>query len=180
MSDLRNWLKQLGDKIPGYGGYTAREGRRDADKAQREHMADRLRATKEPLNEVVRALSSTGGLARVMPADRLSKKLDHVENRVRFASYGYTGFFDAVKIDETQLDALYQFDHALVEQLDEIARLVGEYQDKFADESYLPTALEKAVDKFNHTFDERTRVFDNFRHSEGDDNAAPGKPMFGA
>ncbi|MCA1594455.1 MAG: hypothetical protein LC754_17880 [Acidobacteria bacterium] len=175
MSDLRDWIEQLGEKIPGYSGYSARERRRDADKAQREHMADRLRAAKEPLNEVVRAFSSTGRLARVGPADRLLKKLDQAENRVRFASYGYTGFFDAVKIDEAQLDALYQFDHALVEQLDEIARLVGEYQDKVADESYLPTALEGAVDKFNRTFDERHRVLDSFRQDD-----TPGQPMFGA
>ncbi|MGB8508053.1 MAG: hypothetical protein WCD76_06600 [Pyrinomonadaceae bacterium] len=175
MSDLRNWLEQLGDKIPGYSGYSARERRRDADKEQRERLADRLRAAKEPLNEAVRRLSSSGRLMSVGPADRLLKKIDGAENRVRFASYGYAGFFDAARIDEPQLDALYQFDHALIEAVEEIARLAGEYRDKIADESYLPTALEGAVDKFNHTFDERHRAVENFR-PQGD---APGQPMFG-
>lgn len=175
MSDLRNWLEQLGEKIPGYSGYTAREGRRDADKAQREHLADRLRAAKGPLTDAVRGLSSTGRLAQVGPADHVMKRLDQAENRVRFASYGYSGFFDAVKIDEAQLDALYEFDHALVEQIDEIARLASEYQSKISAEAFLPTELEGAVDKFNRTFDERHRVLENFRQGDG-----PGQPMFGA
>ena len=44
MSDERNWLERLGEKIPGYGGYVSKERRRDADKIQREHLAERLRA----------------------------------------------------------------------------------------------------------------------------------------
>ncbi len=48
MSDQRNWLERLGEKIPGYGGYAARERRRDIDKLHREHLADRLRAAKQP------------------------------------------------------------------------------------------------------------------------------------
>jgi len=175
MSELRNWLERLGDKIPGYSGYGAREKRRDADKSQREYVADCLRGAKQPLNEVVRQLSSTGRLAGVGPADRLSKKIDGIENRVRFASYGYSGFFDAAKIEESQLDALYEFDHALSERAEEIARLASEYQSKAADESYRPIALEEALDKFSHAFDERQRVVENFK--QGD---APGQPMFGA
>ncbi len=181
MSDLRNWLERVGDKIPGYGGYADRERRRDADKAHREQLADRLRATKQPLNDVIRELTSSGHLSKVGAADRIAKKIDKAEQRLRFATYGYTGFFDAVEINAPQLDAIYQFDLALVEQIEEIARLVSEYQNKVADESYLPTELDGAVDKFNHTLDERTRVLDNFRQTEGSDDGdstPPGHPMF--
>ena len=51
MSDQRNWLERLGEKIPGYGGYVSKERRRDADKLQREHLADQLRAAKQPLTK---------------------------------------------------------------------------------------------------------------------------------
>src|SRR5919199_4157651 len=132
MNDQRNWLERLGDKIPGYSGYVAKERRRDVDKLHREHLADRLRATKQPLNDLMRELSSSGRLFEVGPVDRVLKKLDRVENRVRFASYGYAGFFDAVKIQEPQLDAIYRFDLSLVENVEEFERQAHELSAKSA------------------------------------------------
>ena len=39
-------------------------------------------------------------------------------NRIRYAERGYSGFFDAVKVDETVLGRIYQFDMGLVEDVD--------------------------------------------------------------
>src|ERR1700749_125225 len=130
MSEERNWLERLGEKIPGYGGCVSKERRRDADKIQREHLAERLRAAKQPLNEVMRELSSSGRLFEVGPVDRVLKKLDQIENRVRFASYGYAGFFDAVKIEGAQLEPIYPFDLSLVEKVEEFERQARELSSK--------------------------------------------------
>ena len=176
MNDQRNWLERLGDKIPGYGGYVAKERRRDADKLHREHLADRLRAAKRPVSDAVRELSDGGRLFEVGPLDRASKKLDQAENRIRFASYGYAGFFDAVKIEEPQLDAIYRFDLSLVEKVEEFERLARELGSKSATADGLKTAaaeVERAADDLNHTFDERYRAIENFRPGD-----APGQPMF--
>jgi hypothetical protein len=176
MSDLRNWLEKLGDKIPGYAGYVAKERRRDVDKMHREHLAERLRASKQPLTEVMRELSSTGRLFEVGPVDRVLKKLDQVENRIRFASYGYAGFFDAVKIEEPQLDAIYRFDLSLVEKVEEFERLARELAGKATTADGLKAAaaeVERAADDLNRTFDERYRAIDTFR--PGDEQ---GRPMF--
>ncbi|HEX7956481.1 MAG TPA: hypothetical protein VF508_06045 [Pyrinomonadaceae bacterium] len=176
MSDQRNWLERLGDKIPGYAGYVAKERRRDADKLHREHLAERLRAAKQPLNDVMRELSSSGRLFEVGPVDRLLKKFDHVENRVRFASYGYAGFFDAVKIEEPQLDQIYRFDLALAEKVEALERQARELSAKSGTADGLKAAaaeIERAADDLNHTFDERYRAIENFRPGD-----APGQPMF--
>ena len=176
MSDLRNWLERLSDKIPGYGGYVAKERRRDADKLHREHLAERLRAAKQPLTEAMRELSSTGRLFEVGPIDRVLKKLDQVENRIRFASYGYAGFFDAAKIEEPQLDAIYRFDLSLVEKVEEFERLARELGGKAATADGLTAAaaeVERAADDLNRTFDERYRAIENFRPGD-----AQGQPMF--
>ena len=53
-NDQRNWFERLSGKIPGYGGYVDKERRRDTDKMHREHLADRVRALKGPLNDVMR------------------------------------------------------------------------------------------------------------------------------
>src|SRR5947207_7869800 len=117
-TDQRSWLERLSNKIPGYSGYVDRERRRDIDKIHREHLAVRLRNLKSPLNDLMRELTNGGRLFEVGVVDAAIKKLDHLENRVRFASYGYAGFFDVVKIQQPQLDLIYQFDLALVEHVD--------------------------------------------------------------
>src|ERR1700749_964560 len=176
MSEERNWLERLGEKIPGYGGCVSKERRRDADKIQREHLAERLRAAKQPLNEVMRELSSSGRLFEVGPVDRVLKKVDQIENRVRFASYGYAGFFDAVKIEDPQLDAIYRFDLALVEKVEHFEQLARELGQKGSTAEGLKQAaseLEGAVDDLNRTFDERSRSIENFRPGD-----SQGQPMF--
>ena len=176
MSDQRNWLERLGDKIPGYSGYVAKERRRDVDKMHREHLADRLRATKQPVTETMRELSSSGRLFEIGPLDRVSKKIDQIENRVRFASYGYAGFFDVVKIQDAQLDAIYSFDLALVEKVEALEGQARELASKSATPDGLKQAaaeLERAADDLNRTFDERYRAIENFRPDD-----SPGQPMF--
>ena len=176
MNDQRNWLERLGDKIPGYGGYAARERRRDIDKLHREHLADRLRAAKQPLSDAMRELTSTGRLMEIGPLDRVQKKIDHAENRVRFASYGYSGFFDVVKVQEAQLDRLYQFDLALVEKVEAIEQQGRELGARAATTDGLKQAasdLERTVDDLNRAFDERHRAINDFRADD-----TPGQPLF--
>jgi len=114
----KNWLQRLGDKIPGFSGYQAKERRRDIDKLHREAVADRIRGLKAPVATAVRDLTDSGRLLEVGPLERVSKKVDTIENRVRFATYGYSGFFDVVQIKEEQLDGLYHFDLKLVENVE--------------------------------------------------------------
>jgi hypothetical protein len=176
MSDQRNWLERLGDKIPGYSGYVARERRRDIDKLHREHLADRLRAAKQPVNEVMRELTSGGRLFEIGPLERVLKKVDQIENRVRFASYGYSGFFDVVKIEEPQLDRIYRFDLALVEKVEEVERRAAELAGRGTTADGLKQAaadLERAADDLNRTFDERYRAIEDIRP-----DGSPGQPMF--
>ena len=176
MSDQRNWLERLGDKIPGYSGYVEKERRRDIDKLHREHLADRLRATKQPVSDLVRELSSSGRLFEVGPLERVSKKIDQIENRVRFASYGYAGFFDVVKVGEAELDRLYRFDLSLVEKVEEFERLARELSGRSGTADGLKAAaaeIERAADDLNRTFDERYRAIENFRPGD-----AQGQPMF--
>ncbi|HYE16698.1 MAG TPA: hypothetical protein VD968_19820 [Pyrinomonadaceae bacterium] len=176
MTDQRNWLERLGEKIPGYSGYVAKERRRDIDKLHREHTADRLRATKRPLTEFMRELSSSGRLFEVGPIDRALKKIDQIENRVRFASYGYAGFFDVAKIEETELDRIYQFDLALVEKVEELERQAQALAGRGSTADGLKQAaadVERAADDLNRAFDDRYRAIENFRP-----DGSPGQPMF--
>jgi hypothetical protein len=174
--DQRNWIERLADKIPGYNGYVDRERRRDIDKLHREHLADRLRAIKTPLTDVMRDLSSTGRLFEVGPIDRTIKKIDRIENRVRFASYGYGGFFDVVKIEEPQLQAIYQFDLSLVERVEDLEAKTRELKNRAGSAGDLKAAateVESLVDEIDRTFNSRYNAINNFGQA-----GAPGGTLF--
>lgn len=174
--DGRNWIERLSSKIPGYSGYVDRERRRDIDKLHREHLADRLRALKPQLTDLVRELTNSGRLFEVGPADAAIKKLDHLENRVRFASYGYAGFFDVVKIEQQQLDSIYKFDLALVEHADKIEARISELKTQAGTPDGLKTACAAVVaeiDQTHRVFDERYKAINNFAEGQ-----PPGQPLF--
>ncbi len=119
----RNWLERLGEKIPGYRGFADRELRRDVDKLQREHLAQELTGIKNGLRQKARAYADAGQIAALTPFDRLERRLDGLAQTIRFTDYGASGLFDAQKVGEAELERLYQFDLALVEDL---ALLAGE------------------------------------------------------
>jgi hypothetical protein len=165
IDDQRNWLERLGERVPGYSGYLDKERRRDIDKLHREHLANRLRAIKAPLTELMRELTSSGRLFEVGPLDRMIKKLDKAENRLRFASYGYSGFFDTVKIQQSQLESIYQFDLALVDQVDKLEAKAGELKSRSALPEGLKAAaaeLEELIDQLDRTFDQRYQAINRF------------------
>ncbi len=158
VNSRKNWLERLADKIPGLGDYLDRDRRREIDKVLREQVADRLRHIKTIPNTVLRDLSDTGRLFEVGPLDRILKKLDKMENRIRFATYGYSGFFDAVKIDDFELDQIYQFDLTLLDLAEIIeadANVVAAQAGEAATLKAAAAALEKNIDALDAKFTER-------------------------
>src|SRR5262249_57480776 len=147
----RNWIERLSSKIPGYSGYVDRERRRNIDKLHREHLANRLGGLKAPLTDLMRDLTNNGRLFEVGAVDSTIKKLDHLENRIRFASYGYAGFFDVVKIEQSQLDAIYQFDLALVELVDRIDSKIASLKTEKTTAESLKVACAELGDTIIHT-----------------------------
>lgn len=113
----RNFLERLGEKIPGFRGFQDRELRRDVDKLQREHLAKELGRLKGVLRERARSYTDAGKIGALGAFDRLDRQLDGLSQSVRFADYGASGLFDAVKIGEAELQRLYEFDLTLVEDL---------------------------------------------------------------
>jgi len=116
----QNALERLMNSVPGFKGYRERDLRRDADRLQREHISARLEDGKKALNQVAAALTRGGDLDVINDVETARKRIDKVSNRIRYAERGYSGFFDAVKVDETILAKVYAFDMGLVEDVDGI------------------------------------------------------------
>jgi hypothetical protein len=110
----KNWLENLADAIPGLKGYRDKEARRDTDKRFREYLASRIEASRKTIEELKRTQVNQGRLQGLDELDRLTQKLMKTASLIRYASYGYSGFFDQVKIQEAELDKIYQFDLSLL------------------------------------------------------------------
>jgi len=121
----RNLLERLGAKIPGYRGYQDRELRRDVDKLQREHLAAELGRLKGMLANRARDYTDAGQLAALTPFGRLDRQLDGLQQTVRFSDYGASGLFDPVKINEPELQRLYAFDLAVLDDVAAVEQAIA-------------------------------------------------------
>ena len=95
--------------------------------------------------------------------DRLLAKVDRVNEKVNHASYGYAGFFDAIKIKEKHLDRMMEFDGKLVDECDSLLAEVDAFKAEMAkgEATNAKTRIQAVVDKldaFESTFDKRLEV----------------------
>ncbi|MHB9034325.1 MAG: hypothetical protein ACYC6L_14920 [Anaerolineae bacterium] len=131
-------FEKLVSGIPGYKGYKQKEMRREADKLLRLHVARQFEEQLLRVNALARKLTYRGKLTDIAMVDRCSAKLQLLIDRIKNASMGYSWWFDAVKVQEDELDKLYDFDLAILDGVSKVADLVGQIEQHFADE--LPVA----------------------------------------
>jgi hypothetical protein len=116
----QNVLERIANAIPGFKGYREREMRRDADRLQREHLAARLGEVKKVLNQLSSDITRSGSLDAMNDVETARKRLDKLIARIRWADQGYAGFFDPVKVDESTLARVYEFDLSLIEGVERV------------------------------------------------------------
>jgi hypothetical protein len=157
--ERRNLLEKLGMLIPGFKGYLRREMRREVDKSQRDWLAAQVDRGRQRLQGKIRGWSRSANLENLDLASSLDKLLDRFANRIRHADYGYTGFFDAVKINEPELDRLYQFDLQLSQTVAQLAERIEALPGSAA-EPELRSVLEE-MEAADRAFDERATIFED-------------------
>lgn len=155
-------FEELVSRIPGYAGYKKKEQRREADKLLRLHVARQYEEQLKRLGEIQYALTSKGRLASILTLERAAVKLQLLIDRLKTASYGYSGLFAALKVNEETLDKLYEFDKAMLDGVGRIAALL----DKLAEAAQVeaPTAAEAndligELEALNTAFSRRQDVF---------------------
>lgn len=124
VTDEQDWFRKIIGKIPGFKGYVDRNNRRMADKLLRDKIAGRFADFGQRISGLQRDLISQGMLVWVDDMEGAALKLRQFTDRVRTASYGYAGFFDAVKINSEELDKIYRYDLALLDAGDQIERAI--------------------------------------------------------
>lgn len=147
-------LESLMDKIPGYGGYLRRETRRDSDKKLRVSIANAFSSQANRLNLVLEQLLMRGDLDSMEALDDIITRLQHLSDRLRTATYGFSGLFDQDKVDEAALDRMYLFDLELTEGVEKTGDLIaqlGIYKDRVN----MIEQLRLKVEALHASFDQR-------------------------
>ncbi len=117
-------FKKILAKLPGFGGYIERQTRRDADKLLRQTLADRFRELEGRVSALQREFISAGEIAYIDDLEASAIKLRTFADRIRTATRGYSGLFDAVKINEEELARIYNYDAAMLDLVDEVGRAI--------------------------------------------------------
>jgi hypothetical protein len=164
MSDLfdrvtaeQDIFKKILSKVPGFSGYIERSNRRSADKVLRGAVADRFEEQWQRISALQRDFISQGAIEYVDDLEGASIKFRQFIDRVRTATYGYSGFFDAVKINEKELAQVYQYDLALLNSVDEVKNAVDNVEASVGSDG-LPAAIRNLVGlaaKCVETFNQR-------------------------
>ena len=154
-------LEQLVTKVPGYKGYKEKEMRREADKLLREHLARQFEEQRRSITNLQKQLISSGQIGFLDDLESGVMKLQLLIDRLKTASYGYAGFFDAVKVKEEQLDALYDFDNALLDEVPRVAAGINSVSQAIAAKEGVAEAiadLVSIIQGVNNTFNKRQDV----------------------
>jgi hypothetical protein len=151
----QDFFKKILVKIPGFKGYIERGDRRLSDKILREKIASEFEAHYQRVSSLQRDLISQGELQYIDDLEASALKLRQFIDRVRTASYGYAGIFDAIKIKQDELDQVYQYDFALLALSDQVASAVDNVETSIGTEGldaalrHLRTVSQQCVDAFN-------------------------------
>jgi len=134
-------FKKLLGYIPGFSGYIERKNRRDADKILRDTVARRFEELWGRASNLQAELVNSGMIKYVDDMEKASIALRTFVDKITTAARGYSGMFDAVKINEKELEAIYQFDVAFFELGDQVSRGLDNVEASLGDESALPAAI---------------------------------------
>ena len=159
-------FKKILSYIPGFKGYMERQARRDSDKLLRETVAARFEQQWGRISAIQRDFISSGDIQSVDDLEAAAIKLRTFADRVRRATRGYSGLFDAVKINETELLQLYQYDSQMLALSDEVGRAIDNVEASVGADG-LPAALRNLKNVSQQCID----VFD--RREEAILGAAP-------
>ncbi len=154
-------FKKLLSKVPGFSGYIERDNRRAADKVMRETIATRFEAIWGRISAFQRDLISQGEINWVDDVESAAIKLRQFIDRIRTTTYGYSGLFDAVKINEKELALIYAYDEAMLSMVDVMDRAVSNMETSVGSDGF-PASVRNLVSTAQQcveAFDKRYEAF---------------------
>lgn len=162
VEDDRGLLKKIQLHIPGFAGYRRREDLRTADNLLRIQLADRIVKVKDKVESARAELVRNYQVASLEPVGGLVFKLTELDGRVRHAEGGYSGISADIRVEEVELNKLYEFDLALFDGVGALLAKADELKAAARKEADAVLAavddFRAAAEAFEDTFERRMKV----------------------
>ena len=154
--------------LPGFRGYKEKELRRESDKLIRNHIYLRLSEARKDLKVAFQKLSDNKMQEVLTDMDRFIMRFDRVSEKINHASYGYAGFYDVVKVEESKLDKMIDYDNGLIDEVEKIVAEADGFKKEVAKQKFEKTrdhldSLEEMLESLEESFDGRDEVIKGVR-----------------
>ncbi len=124
VKDERSFLKKIELAIPGFRGYRKREDLRIADSMLRDYLARILGDVERYVKDIRDTLSEAMLIDEIDDVGKIVNKVSEMVSEVRHAEQGYMGLVGDYRVSDEQLNRLYEFDYALIEDANALRALV--------------------------------------------------------
>lgn len=161
VEEERGLLKRIQLHVPGFAGYRRREDLRTADNMLRIQMANSLRDARRTTQEARETMVEENNYRELDRVGRLILRFQTLEGRVRHAEGGYTGISPAIRIEEPEINRLYEYDAALLDDVSALGKETADLKAVATGGDELPKRTKKIgsmLDTFEDTFERRMLV----------------------
>ena len=160
VEDDRGLIKKIQLAIPGFRGYRQKEDLRIADRLLREQLADRLASTAKTSEKCREKLAEQQDLDSLEKVRKLVNETTAAAKRVLHSEQGYSGVSPDYRIQQGQLNKMYEWDLGLLDEIAGIDRAVQFVLDGIAngDTGSVKTNINQALDtldNFNSIYGQR-------------------------
>lgn len=128
VNEDRGLIKKIELAIPGFRGYRKREDLRITDSLLREQLADKLKSVLTDVEQCRDILTRNMEMDMLEDIRRLVNQAQVIEGKMRHAEQGYTGISGDYRIEETELNRLYEWDLGLIEHIDILKNSVNQFK----------------------------------------------------
>jgi len=154
--------------VPGFRGYKLREQRREADRIVRDYTYRILQQARSDMTACFQILNDSKATELMDPINRLIARVDRVAEKINHASYGYSGFFDAAGIEETDLERMLNFDSQITGMAGKFAEAASSFknelsQGRLENARIIEKELEASADALERTFDQRKAAIEGVK-----------------
>ena len=167
----RGLLKKIELAIPGFRGYRKREDLRIADRLLREELANGLGHAARAAEEARNTLAKRKELDILEDMATLVSRINTSVARIRHAEQGYTGVSPDYRIEEHELNKMYEWDLGLLENIESLKTISSDLQANAP--SMQAAEMSKEIDSalaslasFDQLFDSRREAFANLQIKE--------------
>lgn len=157
----RGLLKRIQLHVPGFAGYRRREDIRTADNMLRIQVANLIKDARRTVEQARRTMVDSYQMAELDVVGRLINSFQALEGKVRHAEGGYSGISPAIRIEEEELDRLYEYDLSLLEGAVSMGQEAAALRDVANNGSQVPEKVDKLrtmLKEFEDAFKKRMNV----------------------